>query len=132
MKQYSIGMSHSTSFPVTSNTIERFSELSGDKNPIHIDPEFAKTTRFKKNIAHGMIAASFISAVIGVEFPGPGTIYLKQSLQFMAPVFVDDILNVVITIEDIIAEKNQLVLNTTCTNQDEKNVVSGQALVLAP
>ena len=79
-----------------------------------------------------MIAGSFISALIGMDFPGPGTIYLSQNFQFLAPVFVDDELTITVTIKDILAEKGKLILTTNCVNQSGKEVLKGEAIVIPP
>jgi 3-hydroxybutyryl-CoA dehydratase len=106
--------------------------VTGDLNPAHINEEYAKKTFFKTRIAHGMLSAGFISAVIGTRLPGPGTIYLKQELNFLAPVKIGDTITARIEVAELWPEKNRVRLKTTCTNQEGKVVVDGQAMVMAP
>lgn len=106
-----------------------FSEVSGDINPIHLYEEYAEKSIFGKRIAHGMLSASFISNVIGNQLPGEGTIYMKQSLEFCKPVFIDDIITTVIVVKDIDYEKGNISLQTKCINQNNENVVIGEAFV---
>lgn len=114
---------------VTNEDIVLFSEVSGDKNPLHLDEEYAKTTLFKQRIAHGMLSASFISNVIGNTLPGQGSIYLKQTLEFCRPVYLNDTITTVITIEDINYETGNISLDTYCMNQNGVKVIKGKALV---
>ncbi|ERJ82668.1 MaoC-like protein [Peptostreptococcaceae bacterium oral taxon 113 str. W5053] len=130
--KYKIGEFKTLHKTITKKVIQNFADFSGDKNPIHLDSDFAKNSFFKRNIAHGMIAGSFISALIGMDFPGPGTIYLSQNFQFLAPVFVDDELTITVTIKDILAEKGKLILTTNCVNQSGKEVLKGEAIVIPP
>ncbi|MEA4815921.1 MAG: MaoC family dehydratase [Lachnospiraceae bacterium] len=127
-----LGQTASFTKIVSDEVVHMFAEASGDVNPAHLDDEFAKTTRFGKRIAHGMISASLISAVIGVWFPGPGSIYLGQSLSFIAPVYIGDTITATVEVIEIIAEKNRVKLKTVCTNQDGKIVTTGEALVMPP
>jgi phosphotransacetylase/acyl dehydratase len=111
--------------------IELFAVVSGDVNPAHVDADYAKTDMFHRIIAHGMWGGALISAVLGTELPGPGTIFLNQSLRFDAPVSVGD--TITVRVEVTAKEpKNRLTLNCTCTNQDGKVVIEGQAEVVAP
>lgn len=107
-----------------------FAGISMDFNPIHVDKEFAKTTRFKQRIAHGMLSAGLISAVIGTVLPGRNTIYLGQTLKFTAPVFIGDTLCARVTVAELRAEKNIAILTTQVFNQDGTMVVDGQATVM--
>ena len=127
---YEPGQTHSVTRAVRGADIERFAEVSGDTNPMHLDERFAATTRFGRRIAHGMLGASFISALIGTRFPGPGTIYLSQSLRFTAPVFLDDVLTVTATVKAYRADKGILTLETAVTNQRDQTVISGEAVCL--
>ena len=120
-------------FTVSDEIVRGFSELTGDRNPVHLDEEFAQRTRFGRRIAHGMIAASQISAAIGnILLPGPGTIYLNQTLQFLAPVFIGDIVTTRVTVIGIKEGKPMATLETTCENQRGDVVLKGEALVLFP
>ena len=119
-------------FTVSDEIVRGFAELTGDRNPIHLDEEFAQSTRFGRRIAHGMIVASQISAVIGNTLPGPGTIYLSQSLQFLAPVFVGDIVTTRVTVISVKEGKPIATLETICENQRGEAVLKGEAVVLFP
>lgn len=127
-----IGQSASFTKTVTEADAYNYAGVSGDFNPAHINEEYAKETFFKTRIAHGMISAGFISAVLGTKLPGPGTIYLGQDLKFTKPVRFGDTITATCTVEEIIKEKNRLILTTVCTNQDGEVVIDGKALVLAP
>lgn len=107
-----------------------FAGISMDFNPIHVDKEFAKKTRFKQRIVHGMLSASLISAVIGTTLPGKNTIYLEQALKFTAPVFIGDTICARVTVTELKAEKNIAILKTQVFNQDGTMVVDGQATVM--
>jgi phosphate acetyltransferase len=112
--------------------IELFAVMSGDVNPAHVDEEFAKSDLFHKVIAHGMWGGALISAVLGTELPGPGTIYLDQSLSFRRPVGLGDTVTVRVTVREKIPDKKQVVLDCVCTNQAGETVIKGEALVIAP
>lgn len=127
-----VGQSASFTKTVTEADAYNYAGVSGDFNPAHINEEYAKNTFFKTRIAHGMISAGFISAVLGTKLPGPGTIYLGQDLKFLKPVRFGDTITATCTVEEIIKEKNRLTLRTVCTNQDGEVVIDGKALVLAP
>ena len=121
------GQSKSISRHVTAADVERFAEVSTDDNPVHLDEAYAKTTRFGRRIAHGMLGASYVSALVGAHFPGPGTIYLGQTLKFTAPVYIDDTLEVTATVTAFRADKHVLTLATTVVNQRGETVISGEA-----
>jgi len=116
---------------VTEADIVGYAGISGDMNPVHINEEFAKTTMFKTRIAHGMLSAGFISAVLGTKLPGPGCIYLSQTLKFMAPVKIGDTVTARATITEIAAEKKRVVLKTECLIAG-KVVLDGEAVVMVP
>ncbi|MCF6764717.1 MaoC family dehydratase [Thiotrichales bacterium 19S3-7] len=132
ISELKVGQSASFSKTITETDIYLFAGVSGDLNPAHIDEEKAKDTRFKKRIAHGMLTASFISTVIGMQLPGPGTIYLEQSIRFRAPVYIGDTIKAVVTITEVDSNKNRVKLDTFCYNQDEQLVVEGYAQVMPP
>ncbi len=117
---------------LTAQDIDAFAVVSGDVNPAHVDTEFAAGDIFHKVIAHGMWGGALISNVLGTQLPGPGTIYLEQSLKFLKPVGVGDTVTVRVTVVQKHAEKKRLTLACTCTNGDGKPVIEGQALVIAP
>ena len=112
--------------------IRTFAELSGDTNPVHLDEEAGKNSRFGKRVAHGMLSASLISAVLGKQLPGEGSIYLGQNLKFKAPVFIDDEVTVTVEVTAVREDKGIVTLKTTCTNQDGTIVIDGEATVLVP
>lgn len=114
---------------ITEEMIYNYAEISGDKNPIHLDEEYAKKSIFNTRIAHGMLVAATISKVIGINLPGEGTIYLQQSLKFLKPVFIGDSITTKITVLDINVEKAHILLRTECFNQKGLLVISGEALV---
>lgn len=115
---------------VTVSDVEAFARLSGDDNPVHLDEAFAAASRFKRRIAHGLLSVSYISAVLGSRLPGPGTIYLSQSISFRAPVFLNDVITATVTVVTYRADKEILTLRTECTNQHGVTVVEGQAVCL--
>lgn len=127
-----VGQEASFTKTVSEADVYNYIGVSGDFNPAHINEEYAKNTFFKTRIAHGMISAGFISAVLGTQLPGPGTIYLGQDLKFTKPVYFGDTITATCTVDEIVKEKNRVVLKTVCTNQDGDIVIDGQALVLAP
>jgi phosphotransacetylase/acyl dehydratase len=109
-----------------------FAKISGDVNPAHVDAVYAKSSRFGEVIAHGMFGGALISTVLGTQFPGPGTIYVSQTLQFLAPVHVGDTLDVSVAVASIDAVRGRVVLDTRCTAQDGRPVIDGRAEVIAP
>ncbi|GGA05233.1 MaoC family dehydratase [Neptunicoccus cionae] len=126
-----VGMSRAISKTIGDREIEMFAELSTDHNPVHLDDDYAKDTMFKGRIAHGMLSASLISAVIGEQLPGHGTIYMKQDLKFTAPVRPDANVTATVTVAAIDAAKRRVTLECVCTVGDTV-VLKGEALVLAP
>lgn len=111
--------------------VEAFAELTGDINPVHLDEGFAKTTSFGQRIAHGMLGAAYISAVIGTRLPGPGAVFLKQSLRFRRPVRLGDIVTARVTIQELHRPRAHVTLATVC-EVDGKAVLDGEALVMVP
>jgi len=128
--QLNIGEKASLTKQITESDVIRFAEVTGDRNPIHLDPEYASKTRFKERIAHGMLTASLISAVISTRLLGPGNIYVSQSLEFKAPVKLGDVIQAEVELIEKIPEKNRVRLKTTCRNQDGTVVIDGEAIVL--
>lgn len=116
---------------VTERDIQLFAEVSGDRNPVHLDAEYAATTQFKERIAHGMLTGALISAAIATTLPGPGTIYLGQNLSFTRPVKLGDELTVELEVLEKLP-KNRVRISTIVLNQDGKAVVKGEAEVMAP
>lgn len=130
--ELSIGQSASMTRTVSEDDIKAFAMVSHDYNPAHLDHEYAENSAFKGVIAHGMWAAGLISAVLGTKFPGPGTIYLNQSLSFRRPVQVGDTLTAVLTVTAKDDAKKWVTLQCEVTNQQDKAVVVGEAQVIAP
>lgn len=124
------GDTASLSRTISDDDIRAFAKATGDHNPLHLDEEFAKQTRFGRRVAHGMLSASLISAVIANELPGEGSIYLGQTLRFVAPVFPGDTVTARITVTSIREDKPIIKLETICTNQHDEVVVKGEATVL--
>ena len=127
---FKIGDTFSTSREVTDELIRKFAEVSGDFNPIHLDEEFAKTTRFGRRIAHGMMSGAFISAVLSGEFNGRTVVYLSQTMRFTAPAYIGDTITVTSTVKNIRAEKGIVTLETICTNQNGEILVKGEAVTM--
>jgi 3-hydroxybutyryl-CoA dehydratase len=116
---------------VTEADIVLFAQVSGDHNPVHLDEAFAAQTPFKTRIAHGMLSAAYISAVIGTQLPGPGTIYMQQALRFKRPVKIGDEVTTIATISEIDPIKGRVSIDTVCLVAG-KPVIEGEALVIAP
>lgn len=125
-----VGDSFSTSREVTDELVRKFAQVSGDYNPIHLDEEFAKTTRFGRRIAHGMLSGAFISAVLGNEFKHLKIVYLSQTMKFVAPVYLGDTVIATGTITAIREDKGIVTLETICTNQNGELLVKGEAAVM--
>jgi len=117
---------------VSEADVYMFAGVTGDMNPAHINEAYAEKTFFKTRIAHGMLSASFISAVLGMKLPGPGTIYLKQELNFLAPVRIGDTITAKVEVVEISVEDKLVILKTTCSNQAGDLVLDGQATVKPP
>jgi 3-hydroxybutyryl-CoA dehydratase len=125
-----IGDKFSTTREITDELIRKFAELSGDHNPIHLDEEFAKATRFGRRIAHGMLSGAFISAVLGYEFKERKIVYLSQTMKFTAPAYLGDIITTTATVAKIREDKLIVTLETICTNQNGEATVKGEAVVM--
>ena len=117
---------------ITNQEVEAFAAISGDHNPLHLDPDYAATTSFGECIAHGMLTGALISAAIAMQLPGPGSVYLSQSLQFKAPVFLGDTLTVTLSVIDKHVKRPWITLQCQVENQDGKAVAKGEAQVAAP
>jgi len=116
---------------VKEEDIQLFADVSGDTNPVHLDQDYAAETMFKQRIAHGMLSASYISTVLGTILPGPGAIYLSQTLRFKAPVFIGAEVTARLTVSEINAEKRRVTLSCVCLVND-KPVVEGESMVMVP
>ena len=124
-----VGMRGTYAKTVTEADIILFAGVTGDNNPVHIDAEAAASTMFNERIAHGMLSAGFISAVLGTKLPGPGSTYMSQSLKFLAPVKIGDTVKTVCEVTVVVPEKKRVTLKTTCYVRD-KVVVDGDATMM--
>jgi 3-hydroxybutyryl-CoA dehydratase len=125
-----IGDTASISKTITDSDIHAFADVSGDHNSLHLDDDYASTTRFGRRIAHGMLSASLISAVLGNDLPGAGSVYLSQTLKFVRPVFPGDTVTARVTVVAIRDDKPIVTLETVCVNQKNEPVLTGEATVL--
>jgi 3-hydroxybutyryl-CoA dehydratase len=126
-----IGMSATLSKTIAASDVVGFAQVTGDRNPIHLSEHFAARTQFKKRIAHGLYTASLISAVLGTRLPGPGAVYISQTLNFHAPVKIGDTVEVTVTVKELISEKRRARLACVC-KVDGAVVLDGDALVKVP
>lgn len=127
-----VGDSAEVSKTITDEDIRAFAELTGDHNPVHLDEEYAAGTRFGRRIAHGMLGASLISTLLASELPGRGTVYLSQSLRFVAPVYPGDTVTARATVRRVRGDKPVATLETVCVNQRGELLIEGEAVVLVP
>jgi acyl dehydratase len=127
-----IGEMASIDHSLTEKDILLFALMSGDVNPAHLDKEYAKNDYFHKIIGHGMWGGSLISTVLGTRLPGPGTIYLSQTLKFLRPVLIGDIITATVKVKEKDPERFHVTFDCLCSNQEGKDVISGTAVVLAP
>jgi 3-hydroxybutyryl-CoA dehydratase len=125
------GMAESFTKTVTERDVVLFGEVSGEVNPVHFDEEFAKATIFKGRIAHGVLSASYISTVLGMKMPGPGTIFMSLTTRFKAPVRIGDTVTATCTVREVVTEKRRIVFDCVCKVGDT-TVVEGEATVMAP
>ncbi|MGD8242980.1 MAG: MaoC family dehydratase [Desulfobacterales bacterium] len=132
IEQLKVGQQARFSKTVAESDVYLFAGISGDFNPAHINQAYAEQTAFKTRIAHGMLAAGFISTVLGNQLPGPGTIYISQSLNFLAPVAIGDTITATAEVVELNMDKKRARLKTVCTNQDGREVLVGEALVSPP
>jgi len=130
--EITLGQTASLQRTLTWRDLELFALVSGDVNPMHLDPEFAATTRFHHLIAHGMWGGALISALLGTRLPGPGTIYLSQELKFLRPVSLGDTVTATVCVIELEPEHRRVVLDCRCTDQEGNEVIAGRALVIAP
>src|SRR6266705_1272935 len=127
----SVGMAETLEKTVSSNDVVGFAELTGDRNPIHLSEHFAAKTTFGRRIAHGLYTASLISAVLGTRLPGPGAVYISQTLNFRSPVKIGDTVDVTVAIAELMPERQRARLTCICKVGDEV-VLDGEALVKVP
>ena len=126
-----VGMSESYSQTITDADVKVFAGISGDRNPVHMSDEYAENSRYKKRIAHGMISSSFFSALFGTKLPGPGCVYVNQSLSFKRPVYIGDTVIAIVTVTEIDEKKNRIFFNTICKVKN-KIVIDGKAELYLP
>ncbi len=131
LEDLTIGQSAELTYTVDDAAIVAFAQVTGDNNPVHLDEAYAAGTAFKSRIAHGMLSAGYISAVIGTKLPGPGAIYMSQTLKFKRPVKIGDVVTARATITEIDMEKARVTLATVC-EVGGKAVLEGEALIMAP
>ena len=117
---------------ISESDVYLYAGVTCDHNPAHVNEEYAKKTFFKTRIVHGMLTAGLISTIFGTKFPGPGTIYLRQVVEFVAPVYIGDTITAKVEVVDKNAEKNRLTFKTVCVNQEGKEVLTGEAVVSPP
>ena len=130
--ELNVGDSAEFAKTIGESDIYLYAGITGDFNPAHVNEAYAEKTFFKTRIAHGMLTAGFISAILANKLPGPGTIYLRQELNFLAPVHIGDTITARVEVIEIVAEKNRVKLRTTCVNQDGTQVLDGEALISPP
>ena len=131
-EELAVGDAAEMSKTITESDVMLFAGITGDFNPVHVDAVAAARSRFGGRIAHGMLSAGLISAVIAMRLPGPGSIYLSQSLRFTRPVRIGDTVTAQVVVAAVNAEKRRLTLTTVCRNQDGDTVLEGEALILVP
>jgi 3-hydroxybutyryl-CoA dehydratase len=129
INEISVGDTAEFSKTISEADIYMFAGITGDLNPFHINEAYAKQTFFKGRIAHGMLLAGFISTVVGCYLPGPGAIYVKQELKFLAPARIGDTITAKVVVTEVMEEENRIILDTFCLNQDGEKVLDGQALL---
>jgi len=127
----SVGQEASLSNTVTESVINAFADVSGDHNPVHVDADYAAGTMFKERIAHGMLSAAYISAVFGMKLPGPGAIYISQTLNFKAPVRIGATVVTTVRVAELVPEKKRARFSCVCT-VDGRPVVEGEAVLMVP
>lgn len=131
VEDLSVGMTAAYAKTITDADIVLFAGISGDTNPVHLNQEYASGTMFQGRIAHGMLSAGFISAVLGTKLPGPGCIYMSQTLKFKAPVRSGDTVTARATVTEIIPEKRRVIMRTVCS-VGETVVLEGEAMLMVP
>ncbi len=132
ISEIKVGDTASFEKTVSETDVYLFAGITGDLNPAHINQRESEETMFKGRIAHGILGAGFISSVLGMQLPGPGTIYLSQDLKFLSPVRIGDTIKAVAEVIEVNEEKNKIKLRTYCINQEGKIVIEGTALVMPP
>jgi 3-hydroxybutyryl-CoA dehydratase len=127
-----MGMKASCVKTFTDGDVRQFAAITGDQNPVHLDEQYAAGTRFGQRIVHGMLTAGLISRLLGNDLPGPGTMYMGQTLKFKAPVFLGDTITATVEVVKIREDRGIVTLDTSCVNQDGVTVLEGEAVVMLP
>ncbi len=131
-EELQLGMTASVTREVAEADIASFATVSGDHNPVHVDAAYAATTMFGERISHGMLTASYISAVFGMQLPGPGAIYVSQTLNFRRPVRIGDAIETIVEVNDLWPQKRRARFDCRCVNSEGKTVLEGEAILLVP
>lgn len=131
IEEIKVGMEVSYSQTITDSDIKSFAGISGDRNPVHLDEEYAENSRYKKRIAHGLMTASFFSALFGTKLPGEGCVYVSQSLKFKRPVYIDDTVIATVEVTTVDLNKRRVFFRTTCKVKN-KIVTDGEAELYVP
>lgn len=129
-EDFTVGQEYRETIKITDDMVRKFAELTGDMNPLHLDESFARKSRFGKRICHGMLVASMISRIMGMNFPGPGTVIVKQLLKYRAPVYVDETVEVQVAVLEINSDKKRIILDTPVYKKDDTKAIDAQAEVL--
>jgi 3-hydroxybutyryl-CoA dehydratase len=132
IEELQVGDTARFSKTISESDVYMFAGVTGDLNPAHVNEEYAKGTFFETRIVHGMLTASLISTVVGTMLPGPGTVYMRQEVSFLAPVKFGDTITAIVEVSEIMADKKKVRLKTYCINQENQTVVDGEALVSPP
>lgn len=131
IEKIQIGMRASYSQTITDADIKAYASLSGDHNPVHVNQEYAEESRYGRRLAHGLMSVGFFSALFGMRLPGPGCVYVSQSIKFKRPVYIDDTVTAVAEVTDVCIEKKRVFFSTTCYVKN-KVVISGDAEIYIP
>lgn len=131
-EELAVGLTAERARTVTADDVRRYAEVTGDFNPVHVDATAAAKSRFGGLIAHGMLSAGYVSAVLGMELPGPGAIYVAQTLKFTRPVKPGDTITARVEVVELIAARRRVRLATSCRNQHDETVLEGEATILMP
>lgn len=131
IEEIEVGMSATYSHTITDEDVQKFSDISGDRNPVHLDDEYARSSRFGRRIAHGLMSASYFSGIFGTRIPGPGCVYISQFLEFKRPVYIGDTVDAQVVVEGVEITKQHVSFRTEC-KVNNKVVISGVAKILIP
>ncbi len=132
IEEIQIGEYRIYSYTFNQEKTEMYGHLTGDLNPAHMDDEYAANTIFKKRIVHGMFVAGLFSKIFGIDFPGLGSIYIKQSVKFKKPVYFGDTITAKVIVKEVILERNRVIFDTIAMNQDNEIVIEGEAEIMPP